>query len=229
MKNISTYSILFLFLLALPAGLFSQKTTLKQFNKLDVSNGIDVQLIIAKENAIEIEIINLDPEGVTYEISDMTLKVRANTGRNKEAKVLVKLYYTSLNSITTSARASVWSEEEIYVETIHLNIGNGGETRLKINSDSLVASVAEGAILFLKGQTGYLNVKAGTGATFSGYDFQSEQAIVLASSGGKAKIAVSKSLDATANSRGFIGYIGDPEKLKQSTSLWGEIVKTYHE
>ncbi|MBL7112035.1 MAG: DUF2807 domain-containing protein [Bacteroidales bacterium] len=229
MKNISRYSISLILLLALPAGLFSQKTTLEKFNKLDVSNGIDVQLIMARENAIEIDIKNLEPDKVTHEISDMTLKVRATKGRNKEAEVLVKLYYTSLNSITTSGRASVWSEEELYVETIHLNIGNGGETRLRINSDSLFASVAEGAILFLKGQTSYLNVKAGTGATFSGYDFQSEQAIVLASSGGKAKIAVSKSLDATANSKGFIGYIGDPEKLNQSTSLGGEIVKTYHE
>jgi hypothetical protein len=228
MKNIVRYIALLIFLLAMPAGLFSQKTALEKFNVLDVSNGIDVQLIIAKENAIEIKVKNLDPNKVTYEVSDKILKIRAKKGTNKEVEVVVKLYYTSLNSIITSARASVWSEEEIYAETIHLNIGNGGETRLRIISDSLVADVAEGAILFLKGETGYLNAKAGTGATFSGYDFQSEEAIVLANSGGKAKIAVSKSLDATANSKGFIGYIGDPEKLNQSTSLGGEIVKTYN-
>ncbi len=228
MKKIFHNLIPIIFLLVLPAGLFSQKNTLEKFNTLDVSNGIDVQLIIAKEDAIEIEIINLEPDKVTYEILDMTLKVRAKKGMNKEVKILVKLYYTSLNSIITSGKASVWSEEELYVETINLNIGNGGETRLRIHSDSLVASVTEGAILFLKGETGYLNVKAGTGATFSGYDFQSEQAIVLANSGGKAKIAVSKSLDATANSKGFVGYIGDPEKLNESTSLGGEIVKTYN-
>jgi len=215
-------------LLALPAVIFSQKNPLEKFTALDVSNGIDVQLIIAKEDAIEIETVNLEPEKVTYEISDMTLKLRAKKGINKEVNILVKLYYSSLIEITTSGRASVWSEEELYVDRIDLNIGNGGETRLRINSDSLVASVAEGAILYLKGETGYLNVRAGTGATFSGYDFQSEQAIVLANSGGKAKIAVSKSLNATANSKGFIGYIGDPEKMTESTSLGGEIVKNYN-
>jgi len=228
MKKIFSTFIPIILLITLSAGLFSQKTTLEKFNTLNVSNGIDVQLIIAKENAIEIEINNLEPDKVTYEISDMTLKLRAKKGLNKEAEIIVKLYYTSLNSIITSGKASVWSEEELYVEAINLNIGNGGETRLRINSDSLVASVTEGAILFLKGETDYLNVRAGTGATFSGYDFQSEQAIVLANSGGKAKIAVSKSLDATAKSKGFVGYIGDPEKLNQSTSLGGEIVKTYN-
>jgi hypothetical protein len=227
MNTIFRFSIVLLILVSIPAGLFGQKTTLEKFNAVDVANGIDVQLIIAKENAIEIKVKNLEPDKVIYEISDMTLKIRAKKGMNKEAEVMVKLYYTSLNSITTSSRASVWSEEEMYVGSIRLNTGNGGETRLRINSDSLFASVAEGAILFLRGETGYLNVKAGTGATFSGYDFQSEQAIVLASSGGKAKIAVSNSLDATANSKGFIGYIGDPEKLKKSTSMGGEIVKTY--
>ena len=127
MKKIFRYSTLLFLLLALPAVLFSQKITIEKFNTLDVSNGIDVQLIIAKEDAIELEIKNLEPEKVTYEISDMTLKVRAKKGRNKEAEVLVKLYFTSLNSINTSGKASVWSEEELYVETIHLNIGNGGE------------------------------------------------------------------------------------------------------
>ena len=227
MKNITFFLWAFLFLFALPVMLFGQKTTLDDFNKLDVSNEIYVELIIAKENAIEIEVENLEPDKVTYEISDMTLKIRANKGLNRDAEVAVKLYYTSLTSITTSGRANVWSEEGLYVESINLNIGNGGETRLRIHSDSLTALVAEGAILFLKGETGYLNVKAGTGATFSGYDFQSEKAIVLANSGGKAKIAVSNYLDATANSKGFVGYIGDPETLHQSTGIGGEIVKTY--
>ena len=225
-RNIRFFVALF-FLLPFPAGLLGQKSTLGKFNVLDVSNGITVQLILARENAIEIEVENLEPDKVTYEISDNTLKLRARKGLNKEAEVWVKLYYVSLNSIITEARASVWSEEDLYAGSLNLNIGNGGETRLRIHSDSLYATVAEGAILYLKGETEYLNVKAGTGATFSGYDFQSEKAIVLASSGGKAKIAASSYLDATANSKGFIGYIGDPETLKQNTSMGGEIVKTF--
>jgi hypothetical protein len=227
MKNIYHSIIGLIFLFALPTGLLSQKTTIGNFTELDVSNDIYVQLIIAKENAIEIEVENLGLEEVTYGILDMTLKLRANKGLSREAKVTVKLYYTSLNSIITSGRANVWSEEDIYVENMKLNIGNGGETRLKIHSDTLIASVGEGAILYLKGETQYLEAKAGTGATFSGYDFQSEKAIVLANSGGKIKIAVSSYLDATAKSKGFVGYIGDPETLHQNTGLGGEILKTY--
>ena len=229
MKKLVSNFLPFFLLFALPAEMFSQKISLGEFNALDVSDGIDIQLIIAKEDAIDIEVENLEPGNVSYEISGMTLKLRVKKGFKKNAEVRVKLYYTSLNKIITSGRASVWSAEELYTGTINLNIGNGGETRLRIFSDSLYAIVAEGAILFIKGETEYLNVKAGTGATFSGYDFQSEEADVTASSGGKAKIAVSKSLNATANSKGFIGYIGDPEKLDQSTSMGGEILKTYHE
>jgi hypothetical protein len=114
----------------------------------------------------------------------------------------------------------------LYLDKIRFVINNGGECRLRIFADTVSASVTEGSILVLKGETRFLDVKVGTGATLSGYDLIAEEVTALANSAGKAKIAVNKYLKATATSKGFIGYIGDPEKVEKEATLGGEIIQT---
>ena len=105
-------------------------------------------------------------------------------------------------------------------------MSNGGEMRFTLNCDSLSASLSQGSIIHLKGKARSLRVRSGTNATFSGYEFETEKAEVVASGTGKAKVSVSKYLKATANTKGFIGYIGEPDKVDDKTGSGGEIVKT---
>jgi len=215
--------------MSLPSLCFSQKKDLGSFNRINVANGIDVQLILEKKEAIDFELSGIALDQITYEITDKTLKIRAKRGKNKDAKIKVKLSYTDLSEIISAGEANVWSEEDIYTDHLKFNIGKGGGCRLRVYADTITATVGEGGILFLKGETHVLNVKVGTASTFSGYDLESEKAYVNANSGGKAKIAVSQYLEAIAATKGFIGYIGDPEKIDEKVSLGGEVVKTYKE
>jgi len=86
MKKLVSNFLPFFLLFALPAEMFSQKISLGEFNALDVSDGIDIQLIIAKEDAIDIEVENLEPGNVSHEISGMTLKLRVKKGFKKNSR-----------------------------------------------------------------------------------------------------------------------------------------------
>lgn len=207
----------------------AQKTELTHFNKVDVGRDIDVQLILDKTCGIEWTLKNIEVEKIIAEIQDQTLKLRTKPGIDKDAEIKAKVYYTGLHAINSKGRATIWSEEDLYLDKIRFSINNGGECRLKIFADSISATVTEGSIIYLKGETKFLNVKVGTGATFSGYDLDADEVIVLANSAGKAKIAVNKYLKATATSKGFIGYIGEPEKVEKEATLGGEIVQTERE
>lgn len=204
----------------------AQRTELSQFNRLEVGSDINIQLILDKKCGIEWTLKNIEPDKIITEIKDQTLRVRTKTGIYRDAELKAKVYYTDLVAIQSKGRANVWSEEDLYVEKFGFIINNGGECRLRIFADSVYASVTEGSIIDLKGETKILDVKVGTGATFSGYDLNAEEVTVLANSTGKAKIAVNKYLKATATSKGFIGYIGEPEKVEQEATLGGEIVHT---
>lgn len=210
-------------------SLSAQKNDLTCFNKIDVSSGIDVELVLDKNCGIEWNLTNIDPDKVVAEIVNKTLRLKTKFGFYKDAKIKAKVYYNELTGLITSGRGVIWSEEELYVNNINFNLGGGGEARLIVHADTLIASLAEGSVITVEGDADVIDVKVGTGATFSGYNLNSRVAKVLSNSGGKAKIAVSENLYAKATSKGFIGFIGDPEFLVKDATLGGEISQTVKE
>jgi hypothetical protein len=222
-------TLIFFFLFAISHSISGQKTDLSCFNKIEASDGIDVELIMDKSCSIEWDLKNIEPDKVITEIKDKTLKLSTKTGIYKDAVIKAKVYYNELISLTAKDRAIIWSGEELYCEKISFLLGKGGEARLIVHSDTLNASLGEGSVITLEGETTVLDVKVGTGATFSGYNLQSKQAMVLSNSKGKAKIAVSENLYAKATTYGFIGFIGEPEFLVKEATLGGEIKQTVRE
>jgi hypothetical protein len=222
--------ILFLFSLLIVLNswkpIAGQKADLTCFNKIDVSGGIDVQLVIDKSCGIEWNLVNIEPDKVVAEIVDKTLKLKTKFGIYKDATIKAKIYYNELTGLMTSGRGVIWSEEELYVDNITFNLGGGGEARLTVHADTLSASLAEGSVITLEGDADVIDVKVGTGATFSGYNLNSRVATVFSNSAGKAKIAVSENLYAKATTKGFIGYIGEPKFLVKDATLGGEINQT---
>jgi hypothetical protein len=207
----------------------AQKTDLTCFNKVDVSSGIDVELVLDKNCGIEWNLTNIEPDKVVAEIVDKTLRLKTKFGIYKDAKIKAKVYYNELTGLMTSGRGIIWSQEELYVDNINFNLGGGGEARLIVHADTLTAAMFEGSVITLEGDADVIDVKVGTGATFSGYNLNSRVAKVFSNSGGKAKIAVSENLYAKATSKGFIGFIGDPEFLVKDATLGGEISQTVKE
>jgi hypothetical protein len=228
MKSVIT-TLIFVFLIAISHSLSGQKMDLTCFNKIDASDGINVELVLDKSCAVEWDLKNIEPDKVVAEIKDKTLKLSTKGGRPKDAVIKAKVYYNELFSLTVTGRAVVISEEELYLEKINFLLGNGGEARLIVHADTLNATLAEGSVITLEGETDVLDVKVGTGATFSGYNLESRQATVFSSSKGKAKIAVSENLYAKAISYGFIGFIGEPEFLVKEATLGGEVNQTVKE
>jgi Putative auto-transporter adhesin, head GIN domain len=228
MKHLLSLLVVFSFLLA-GKSISAQKNDLTCFNKIDVSSGIDVELVLDKNCGIEWNLTNIEPDKVIAEIVDKTLRLKTKFGIYKDAKIKAKVYYNELTGLITSGRGVIWSQEELYVDNININLGGGGEARLTLHADTLTAALAEGSVITIEGEADVMDVKVGTGATFSGYNLDSRVAKVLSNSGAKAKIAVSENLYAKATSKGFIGYIGEPKFLVKDATLGGEISQTVKE
>jgi hypothetical protein len=222
-------TIIFFFLIAISSYISGQVTDLNGFDKIEASSGIDVELILSKSCGIEWDLKNIEPDKVIAEIKDKSLKLKTKMGIYKDAVIKAKVYYNELYAITATGHAVIWSEEELYLDKVDFLLGGGGEARLIVHADTINATLAEGSVITLEGETSVLDVTVGTGATFSGYNLLSKQAKVLSNSGAKAKIAVSENLYAKATSKGFIGFIGEPEFLVKEATLGGEISQTVRE
>ena len=216
-------------LLAFVPGLHSQimeKRELPEFHALNISSEIDAELILSDKEGIELEIENANPLNLVSEVEKGVLTVKMKTGSYKDAVLKVKIHFKDLNEIESTGRASVWSEEEIYLDELSVRLYNGGATRLRLFCEDLDINISQGSILTLKGKGKFQKVKVNTKATYSGYEFETEKAVVNSTSYGKAKVSVSKYLEAKASSGGFIGFVGNPARVERKTSLGGEVLET---
>jgi hypothetical protein len=227
MKTFSISIILYIIYFSTVSGQETKVIRPGIFTGVRVSSKIDAELILAREPAVEINFNDADVGCLIAEVDESILKLRMKTGKYNQEDLKVKIYYTGdLIEISSDGRANIWSDEELYLTGIKMNLSNGGSIRLKTVADHLDAELAQGSILVISGKAGKLDLKVSTAATFSGYDLQVEEADILANSGGKAKVSVSRYLKAKAISGGWIGYLADPEKIDSQASLKGEIVKT---
>lgn len=223
-----------LFLLAAMLGVFAptansqitEKRDLPEFHSLKISSEIDAELVLSEKEGINLEIENANPLSLISEVEKGVLTVKMKTGSYKDAVLKVKIHFKDLKEIESTGRASVWSEEEIYLDELTVRLYNGGATRLRLFCDDVVINISQGSILTLKGEGKMQNVKVNTNATYSGYEFKSEKAVVNSGSYGKAKVSVSKYLEAKASSGGFIGFVGNPARVERKTSLGGEVIET---
>ena len=221
---------------ALFAGMIAQADAggtgkLDPFHSVIITSEIEAELILSDSAAIETRFENGNEEDLIAEVVDSVLKIRMKTGSYKDARLKVIIHYNrDLKMVQASARAKIQSWEALHFGgNLSVKLNNGGEMRLKIFCDSLHADLSQGSVFHVTGKARALGLTVSSGATYSGYEFETKNAYVSASSLGKAKVSVSEFLDARATTSGFIGYVGDPETVKKKVSLKGEVVKTFLE
>lgn len=228
MKKITILLMLILALANISRTRAGDLKEMKAFHSIVVSSEIIAELVLSKEEAIEPAFKIASNDDLIAEVVDSVLRLRMKTGRYEDGDLKVRIHYTrDPKMLEANDRAQIWSEEDLYLDgDLTVKLYNGGEMRFRLFCDSLNATLSQGSVIYLTGKTRALQVKVSTNATFSGYEFESQYAFATASSTGKAKLSVSKSLDANASTKGFIGYVGDPPRVKEKTSLGGEILET---
>jgi len=196
------------------------------FHAINVASEIDAELVLSKEESVEIELTGAESGQMITEVEDGILKIRMKTGIYKGASLKVKINFKELSDIEATGLAAVWSQEDLYTDNLDIKLFNGGATRLTLYCDNLNVNLSQGSILTLRGEGKEANIKVNTNATFNGYEFNCEDVVVTATSTGKAKVSVSNFINANASTGGFVGYVGDPRKVERRTSLKGEIIET---
>lgn len=223
------------FILLLTGSLFlSAQTTeprmLDPFEEIFVSGKIEVELILGDEEKVEVVVDQVELSKVITESDGKKLQIKMKPDiYPEERQVWVRVTFDDLNKLTATTGGMIWSEEVFTDDYLELNAFSGGDIQLEVWLDNLEAKVGQGSIIQLYGQTDRQEVKATSGGTYSAYELASNECIVTANTGGKVKVQVSDYLDARASTKGFIGYVGDPDKVKINDSFGGEIVKTYLE
>lgn len=218
--------ITFLILASITSPLSAQNRitiTLDDFSSLNVSGGIDLELIPSESREMSITSRNGQPEEVGVEIKNDELRIRIRPRIDKDDIIKIKLPYKNLTKIEASAGAVINSARDITAGELELVALSGGKIELSLQVNSLDAKVIQVSDIVLYGKAVSQNVVANTGGNYLAYDLECQDSYIKSSSGAQAKVTASRIIEATAGSKGYIGYIGEPVSSYTKTSLGGEI------
>ena len=196
-----------------------------EFEEVYVKGRIDLELI--PSNATEMTITSrlIDPKEVDVKFKNNALYLKTKLKINSDENVQIKLPYQKLNVVEASGGAVVNSARNINAETLHLKARSGGKIELSIQVKNVFAKITQVSDIILYGKTENQEVIVNTGGNYLASDLNCRHTQIKATAGSQAKVKASESIDATSNSKAFVGYIGDPGKASVSTSLGGEIMQ----
>jgi hypothetical protein len=217
-----TVSILF-FSVAKIISQDAASRALGHFSAIEVKNGILVQLVKGDKESADIKVQEIQAGDVTTEISGGLLTIRYHATALTKAKVMVKLYYKELLSMSASGQSEISSTSLMKQDSLKVNLESGAKAYLDLDVKFLKSKVSEGAVISANGYAVKQDAYATTGATLSLFDLESDDIVVKVTANGKAKLNVEKNLTADASSGGYISYKGNPAAKNIKTSIGGKI------
>ncbi len=227
--------LLVLVCVLLPWALHAQNTVVRKvsgFNKLSVYGDIVIYIIKGKTESLEIEIPDeIAPNKITTLVEEKELKIKSSAGLlSNKKKIKAYLTYKDLIALTAGGSAEIEAPDSVIkTDRLVLSAYTGATMDLTVDVKYIVAEVSENAVISIDGFTNNEEVTSSTGGVYSAFDLEAEDATVKAVTKGFAKIHSTMSLNATATSGGWIGYMGEPKYKFFTPKLGGKIEKVEEE
>lgn len=195
---------------------------LEPFDKIEISNGLNVTLSEETQEKIDVTIENGLTSDVVFVVKGRTLSLKLKNRIGKGVIVNVTISYKELKSIDASMGSTVDNEGVLYSDMLDLSATTDSRIKLKIDTRSVISNVSIGRIE-LAGETEYQEINSKAGGKYLSEELMSKQALVKASSGGTARVFVTEKIDAKASMGGTIYYSGNPKDTLWEETLGGTV------
>jgi hypothetical protein len=206
----------------------SETRALNSFRGIKVSQAIDAYLKKGDKESVRVEVTGASTSDVITEVEGSSLRIKMRDSRNFWSKVHVKVYatYVNLEKISASSASSVFSDGVIKTDHLDINASSAANVEVSLDANSVMVDASSAGEVVLEGKSPKLEVEASSAADVDAYKLECETVVASVSSGGEAKLSVSKDLEAHASSGGDIRYRGNPSRTNTHSSSGGSVKKT---
>lgn len=221
------YLATIIFAIIIIPNINAQTISLKPFDSIEASTSVHIELVEGDRNYAEVELENTDMDNLICEVKGDELEIRfknsnSNWGR-RAPHANIKVYYTQLKAIDSSAGAKITSNYVIKSDYFDIDASSGSSVKLAFSSNNIDADVSSGASVCLTGETANEYVEVSSGGHYNGTEFKSTKTNVEVSSGGSAEVFTDGKLRAQASSGGSVEYNGNPTSTNFEAGLTGSI------
>ncbi|WP_299272224.1 head GIN domain-containing protein [uncultured Psychroserpens sp.] len=192
------------------------------FNEVKVYDLIAVNLV--KSNEAKVEITGDDIDDVVVINKDGKLKIRMKTDKSFNGdRTFVTVHYKTLDVIDGNEGAFITSNELIEQNQIELRAQEGAHLKVGLDVDQVDIKAVSGGIVETRGKAISQDITLNTGGVYEGKTFETKNTSVNIKAAGEADINASKTVDARVIAGGDIYIYGNPENIKEKTTLGGRI------
>jgi len=209
--------------------LFAQESEVRSvsgFSGVKAAEAIDVYLKKGDKESVRVETTGARLSDVLTEVSGGYLKIHMRDGSYRNRNVKVYVTYVSINKVSASSAANVFSEGTIRASSFSVSVSSAASVELAIEAESSTVEASSAGDVVLEGKVKSLEVEASSAGEIDAYGLESEMVEAGASSAGSIKVNVTKQLDAHASSGGSIRYRGAPGRTNTDSSSGGSVKKS---
>jgi len=192
------------------------------FNKVTAFDRIDVMLVPASENSVQIEGKNAkDVELVT---KNGELKIRLPLLKLLDGDNLsVTVYYTSIDAVEANEGSRIACGDKIKETSFEIIAKEGSEVKVILDVDKLKVRTANGSTVTVEGNAKVQEVLINSGGIYEAEKLETQQTTISITAGGEAQIFATNLVDAKVRAGGEIIIYGKPNKINQKVIAGGSI------
>jgi hypothetical protein len=206
----------------------SKNVSVKSFNQVTVSSGIDLYLTQGSTETLTIKGNDDLIKDVIVEQNADAITIRYKEGINwgrlfKNQTIKVYLNYKTLTGLNASGGSDVYAQNNIKSDILNLRASGGSDLKLMLTVKDLTLTISGGSDADLKGSGENLQLTASGGSDVNAFGYSVNNAKATVSGGSDANLYVNKALEASVSGGSDINYKGKASLRKTSSSKSGDI------
>lgn len=207
-----------------PSGKVVEKTyDLAKFSKINLRDNVECTLVKAEKQMVKVEMDEAWLDKLKVSVSGDEFLGFDLEGFGDPGPIKLTIHYTDLSMLTL--KNAKCSGEIIADSMTHITVIAGSQLVASLNAQYSNLLLQSGSETSLKGKCNTLYTRAESGAQLNAKNLDVETCNAAVYSGAQSKLKVSKSLEATAHSGGYISYLGSPEMKGLEVKSGGEVKK----
>ncbi|MGK0413643.1 MAG: hypothetical protein ACJA1B_001851 [Polaribacter sp.] len=199
------------------------RSVTESFTRVKVSTGLELYLTKGVKPKITVEADENLQDIIITEVKNGVLYIYSEKNIWKAGARKVYVTAKTLEGITATSGAEVYTQETITADIIDINASSGAQMEISLDANSVETNATSGAHIYVFGLTEKHTSSATSGASIEAYKLRSKQVTARVTSGADINIYASESMSATATSGGDIDFKGSPKKISKTKNSGGSI------
>lgn len=201
------------------------RTTNSDFQKIEVSSGIEVVVEQANTKSIIVEADDNLQKFISTKVENGILIIKSEGGYNSTQTPKVTVKMPVISGLSSSSGSKITSTNTLITSNIKVESSSGSEINIAVEADAISLESASGSSIKARGKALKLETVSSSGSEIDSEQLMANEVISQSNSGSSTTVSPILILKADAASGSSINYRGSPKTLEEKTSSGGSINK----